>query len=204
MITHARPAARFAVSAAAALALGTGLAAVGAATSADAAERPTRATHAALGAGQVDSHLVVSGTDLSVISAVGPSSDYSYVESTMKGKLTLGCFADGAVVAGTTVYAGWVRTGSLDGAPWNNSGYYVDAVAEPAAAAVSAPVVLKNVLRDRSGDLADLDCAAGSTPGFYRYQITYLSSARHAFDGTVTGTDRSWPNTSYYFAAPLV
>lgn len=159
-------------------------------------------------AGQVESHLVVSGTDLSVRSALGPSSDRSYVESTMKGELTLGCFTDGAVVAGTTVHAGWVRTGSLDGAPWNNSGHHVDAVAEPVAATVSAPVVLKNVLRDRSGDLADLDCAAGSTPGFYRYQITYLSSAlssaRHAFDGTVTGTDRSWPNSSYSFAAPLV
>lgn len=204
MITSARPAARFAVGAAAALALGTGLAAVGAATSADATERRTRTAHVALRAGQVESHLVVSGTDLSVRSALGPSSDRSYVESTMEGELTLGCFTDGAVVAGTTVHAGWVRTGSLDGAPWNNSGYHVDAVAEPAAATVSAPVVFKNVLRDRAGDLADLDCAAGSTPGFYRYQVTHLSSARHAFDGTVTGTDKSWPNTSYYFAAPLV
>ncbi|MFD0481021.1 hypothetical protein ACFQ46_00300 [Kineococcus sp. GCM10028916] len=162
----------------------------------------------ALRAGQVESHLVVSGTDLSVqrarSSALGPSSDHSYVESTMEGELTLGCFSDGAVVAGTTVHAGWVRTGSLDGAPWNHSGHHVDAVAEPVPATVSAPVVLENVLRDRSGDLADLDCAAGSTPGFYRYQITYLSSARHAFVGTVTGTDRSWPNSPYYFAAPLV
>ncbi|GAA0288986.1 hypothetical protein [Kineococcus aurantiacus] len=193
------------VGALAAVALGTGLAAVGTG-SADAATR--RATD--LGTGQVTSTVVgtVTGTGagLAVRSAVGPLEQGSYVETTLNGKVTAACFADGAVVRGSGVSLGWVRTGDLGGNPFYNDGSYVDTVVEPSTTSgtVSADVVLKGILRDRAGQLDQLDCAEGQTAGWYRYRVTSVASARHTFDGTVTGTFSAPQTYSYYFPAPLV
>lgn len=195
------------VSALAALTLGTGLA-VATAGGADAAPRvPARTRAAATTAttvdSSVDSSVVVADGALAVVSTVSAAADNTYVESRLTGRLTLACFADGEVVRGSGSDGGVVVTGDLGGAPWYDNGYYVDAVAEAGATSVTAPVVLKNVLRDRAGDLAGKTCADGQTAGFYRYRVTRVESQRHAFDGTVLASDAARTHVAYYFPAPV-
>ncbi|PRY17817.1 hypothetical protein [Kineococcus rhizosphaerae] len=197
MTVLAATATRRVVGAAATLALGAGLAAATTGTAEAATGSSTRAR-----AVSVDSTVVVSADGLSVRSAVSASTDDTYVESRLTGRLTLACFAGGQVVRGSGSDGGVVVTGDLAGAPWYDNGYLVDAVAPAGTTSVSAPVVLKNVLRDRAGDLAAKPCAAGQTAGFYRYRVTGLASQRHAFDGTVVAHDASWRAVSYYFPAP--
>ncbi|WP_432511179.1 hypothetical protein [Kineococcus sp. SYSU DK001] len=193
MFVHARTrtVARRALGAAAALALGTGLAAVGA-----------QAAHATAGDTSVDSSVVLRGGALSVRSALAAHPENTYVESRLVGRLSVACFAGGQVVPGTGTDVGRVVTGDLGGAPWYNNGYLVDAVAPAGTTSVSAPVVLKNVLADRAGLVREKTCAAGQQAGFHRYLVTGFSSQRHAFDGTVLGTDTGSTWVSYRFPAP--
>ncbi|WP_432540473.1 hypothetical protein [Kineococcus sp. SYSU DK002] len=194
MVVHARTrtVARRALGAAAALALGTGLAAAGAQTA-----------HATAGSSGVSSSVVLHGGALSVRSALAALPGNTYVESRLGGRLSVACFAGGQVVPGTGTDAGWVATGDLGGAPWYNNGYLVDAVAPAGATSVSAPVVLKNVLLDRAGLLREKACAPGQQAGFHRYLVTRFSSQRHAFDGTVLGTDSGSTWVPYRFPAPV-
>ncbi|WP_432564510.1 hypothetical protein [Kineococcus sp. SYSU DK003] len=198
MTVLARPATRRVLGAAAALALGAGVAA---ATPATAADRPAR-TVADVRSGAVTSKLVAVGDALAVRSTIGPLDAPSYVQSSLYGKVTAACFDDGAVVPGTGRSAGWIRTGSLDAAPFQGGDVEAYTDATTAVTTISADVVLKGILRDRAGDLEALDCAEGTTAGWYRYRITALASSRATFDGTVTGTYRASLSHTYSFPAP--
>lgn len=160
---------------------------------------------AAPAAATLTSRVAAVGDGLEVRSRVGAMTENTYVESTLRGKVTVACFRDGAVVPATKRSIGWITTGDLRGAPWYNNGQYIDAVAEsrPAASSVVAGVVLKTILRDRAGELTAQRCAAGTTAGFHHYWITSVASTRYTFAGVPTGSFTSDQHFTYAFPAPL-
>lgn len=206
MTVTARPTTRRALGAVAALALGTGLAAAAGEVPAQALDRSERTARVAprLEQGQVVSRVVALGERLVVRSSVGPLDEPSFVESTIDGFLTTACFAGGAPVADTTAAAGRVRTGTLDGYPFSGGGYAVEADlgAIPTTGTVDAGVVLKNVLRDRAGELQQLRCPAGSAPGFHTYRVDAVQSYRYTFAGELTGSSSLPQALTYSFPAP--
>ena len=192
MTAVARPTVHRALGAVAAAALSAG-AVAGAAAPASAAP-----------ADRLSSRVVGVGDGLVVRSTVPASADLSYVESVISGRLSAACFTGGEVVRGTGVRLGQVLTGSLTGAPWYNSGEFIDTVAPASAttSTVDATVVFKNVLRDRAGELEQVRCPAGSVAGFHRYQVQSVQSVRYTFAGEATATTSARQQLTYSFPAP--
>lgn len=204
MNASARPAARFAISAAAALVLGTGLAAAGAASEAHAATRPTREVRTGVSTttGGLSTGLVAQGDGLAVHTEVASLSEVSYVQSTVAGKVTLACFADGQVVRGTGVNLGWVRLGLLAPSTDGSGGAAILSFHD-SVGSKDVAVPLLTFQHDHEGDLAAVDCAEGSTAGWYRFQVSSVASKEYTLAGsTLTGTSTNSAHHTYYFPAP--
>ncbi|GAB7189320.1 hypothetical protein NUM3379_00260 [Kineococcus sp. NUM-3379] len=144
------------------------------------------ATTTAAASGTVDPTARV-GTDAQgqqrvlVDAVLGSSGQATYVHSAVSGTVTVGCFREGVLVAGTEQAIGTRTVGVLGADRYAASTVdYVTADAAAGATRATAQTFHESILRSDYGAPSSITCAAGTTADFSRWQISRVESRRYA------------------------